>query len=60
MVENYDNYKGMTVKQIDEAMEDDFDLEDDEILQQYRQQRIVEMQAYADKTKWGSIIDINK
>jgi len=32
MVEAYDQYKDMTKKQIDEAMEDDLDLEDDELL----------------------------
>jgi len=31
-VEKYDNFKGMTAKQIDEAIEDDLDLEEDDIM----------------------------
>ena len=50
----------MDKKQIDEAVEDDLDLEEDDILQAYRDARIKEMQSEADKTKWGAIIDINK
>jgi len=60
MVESYDNYKDMTKKQIDEAIEDDLDLEEDDVMLEYQRKRIAEMQAAADKTKWGSIIDINK
>ena len=50
----------MTKDQIDEAIEDDLDLEEDEVLQAYRDARIKEMQANADKTRWSGILDITK
>lgn len=50
----------MTKQQIDEAIEDDFDLEEDDVLMEYRAKRMAEMQAFADKKKWGAMIDINK
>lgn len=34
-VEAYQNWDGMTKKQIDEAIEDDLDLEDDEFMKEY-------------------------
>jgi len=43
MVENYDNFKGMTGKAIEDAIEDDLDLEEDDELNAYRMARIAEM-----------------
>ena len=34
-VEGYENWEGMDKKQIDEAVEDDLDLEDDEYMKAY-------------------------
>jgi hypothetical protein len=42
-VENYKNWENHTKKQLDEEIEDDLDLEDDEYMQQYQQQRLQEM-----------------
>jgi len=39
-VEKYDNWKGLNQKQLDEAVEDDLDLEDDEFMKEYQQSRI--------------------
>ena len=34
-VENYDNFKGMSKKQVDDMIDDDLDLEDDDYLKEY-------------------------
>ena len=39
-VEAYDNYANMTGKQMEEQMEDDWDLEDDDVMQAYRAERM--------------------
>ena len=39
-VENYDNFKNLTKKQIDEKIEDDLDMEDDDFLMEYQQKRM--------------------
>ena len=46
-VEAYENFKGMSKQQIDEAMEDDPDLEDDDYMIEYRKQRMAEIQEKA-------------
>jgi len=42
-VENYKNWDNHTKKQLDAEVEDDLDLEDDEFMQQYQQQRLQEL-----------------
>lgn len=42
-VENYNNWKDLNAKQIEEMVEDDFDLEDDEYMKEYRAQRMAEL-----------------
>lgn len=51
-VESYDNYAGLNAKQIEEQIEDDWDLEDDEVMQAYRAQRMAELQEKAKQHKF--------
>ena len=46
-VVDYDNYKGLSGQQIEDQIEDDWDLEDDAVLAAYRDQRVREMKAKA-------------
>lgn len=52
-VQGYDNWKLLNTKQIDEMVEDDFDLEDDDMLKAYREQRMAEMAVAAAKPRFG-------
>ena len=60
VVEKYDNYKDMNAKQIEEAIEDDPDLEDDDFMQEYRKQRMGEMKAAAEAPTFPGMIEITK
>jgi len=42
-VENYDPRAKLTAKQLEEMVEDDFDLEEDEFMKEYREKRMKEM-----------------
>jgi len=42
-VEEYDQWKGATKKQLDEMVEDDLDLEDDDYMKEYQAARLAEM-----------------
>jgi len=42
-VESYDNFHNLNAKQIEEQVEDDWELEDDEMMQEYRAKRMQEM-----------------
>ena len=61
VVEGYDNWKHMNAKQLDEAIEDDFDLEDDDYMKEYREKRMAELKEKADQHKFPfGMIEINK
>ena len=60
-VEAYDNYANLNAKQIEEQVEDDWDLEDDDIMQQYRAKRMQEMKDAAQQHKFqGGVIELTK
>ena len=60
-VEAYDNWKGMSKKQLEEAVEDDLDLEDDEYMQEYMQKRLGQLKEKAQQHKFtGGMIEISK
>lgn len=44
-VEKYDQWKDLTKKQLDEAVEDDLDLEDDDFMKEYQATRLAEMKS---------------
>ena len=46
-VDAYDNFANLTGKQIEEQIEDDWDLEDDEVMQEYRAKRMQQMKEAA-------------
>ena len=46
-VQGYDNFKGLTGQQIEDQIDDDWELEDDEVMAAYRDQRVQEMKAKA-------------
>jgi hypothetical protein len=50
----------MTKKQLDEMVEDDFDLEDDEFMKEYEAKRVAEMKEISLKAKFGSVYEISK
>ena len=60
-VQNYDNWVHMNKKQLDEACEDDWELEDDDIMKEYQAKRMAEMESQATQHKFhGGMIDITK
>lgn len=60
-VEKYDNWKEMNIKQIDDAIEDDLDLEDDEYMKAYRDKRLAELKEKANQHFYPhGMIDITK
>lgn len=60
-VENYENWKDMNAEQIEDAIEDDLDLEDDDYLTNYRQQRMAEMKAKSNIHAFSfGMLDISK
>ena len=60
-VEGYKNWENHSKKQLEEEVEDDLDLEDDEYMKGYQQQRLMEMQAAADKHRFHfGMLDITK
>ena len=42
-VQQYDNWKDMNNKQLDEAVEDDLDLEDDDYMKEYQAKRLAQL-----------------
>lgn len=51
----------MSKKQIDEAIEDDWDLEDDDYMKEYQQKRLQEMKEASMQYKFnGSVYELNK
>jgi len=59
-VEAYDNWKGLDKKQLDELVEDDLDLEDDEFMQAYQNQRLEELKEQANAYKFPGMYEITK
>jgi hypothetical protein len=55
-IENYDPLEKKTMDELKE-LEDD---ENDEILEQYMQKRLAEMQEYAKKPKFGTVVELRK
>jgi len=50
----------LTKDQLDEMIDDDFDLEDDEFMKEYRDKRMAEMKAASEKLKFGKVFEISK
>ena len=51
----------MNAKQLEEAVEDDFDLDDDEYMTEYREKRMAELKEKAAQHKFGGqVIEITK
>ena len=51
----------MNHKQLEEAVEDDLDLEDDDYMDEYRAKRLAEMKAKASQHRFhGGVIEITK
>lgn len=60
-VQDYDNFANLNAKQIEEKIEDDWDLEDDEVMQAYRAKRMQQMKEQAAQYKFnGSVYEITK
>jgi hypothetical protein len=60
-VVDYDNYKGLSGQQIEDQIEDDWDLEDDAVLAAYRDQRVREMKAKAGQHEFlPGVVELTK
>jgi hypothetical protein len=60
-VESYDNWKDLNAKQLEEMVEDDYDLDDDEYMKEYRAKRMEQLKEASETHKFhGGIIEISK
>ena len=60
-VEKYDQWKDMSHKQLEEAVEDDLDFEDDDYMKELRAKRLGELQEKAKQHKFPhGMIEISK
>mmetsp|Transcript_13932 Transcript_13932/g.23698 ORF Transcript_13932/g.23698 Transcript_13932/m.23698 type:complete len:227 (-) Transcript_13932:136-816(-) len=60
-IEGYENWKDLTAKQIEEKIEDDWELEDDDYMKEYREKRMAELKQKAEQHKFDfGMIEINK
>ena len=60
-VEQYDNWKDLNAKQLNEAVEDDLDLEDDDFMKEYQASRLAELKTKSEEHRFpGGMIEITK
>jgi len=60
-VESYDNWKELDAKQLEEMVEDDYDLDDDAYMKEYRAKRLDEIKEKNSQHLYhGGMIEISK